>query len=130
MSDKHKKLLTITFLVINYNQKGEIKMETQDLIILHHLKKHRSITSWEAIEKYRITRLSARIFNLRGKGYDIITRYETNEVTGTRYARYVLLRSKDWSEADLFELPKEKFTGKFAVSDEEYDMLVKATQEM
>ena len=105
-------------------------METQDLIVLNHLKQHRSITSWEAIQKYRITRLSARIFNLRDKGYDIISIYETNEETGTRYARYTLLRSKDWSESDLYEMTKEKFTGRYAVTDEEYDMLVKGTQEM
>ena len=29
------------------------------------------ITTWEAIEKYGATRLSAIIFNLRKKGYDI-----------------------------------------------------------
>ena len=33
--------------------------------VLEHLKKHGSITSWEAIELYGATRLSAIIFNLR-----------------------------------------------------------------
>ena len=33
--------------------------------VLVHLLKNKSITSWGAIEKFRITRLSAVIFNLR-----------------------------------------------------------------
>ena len=35
--------------------------------VLQHLQKHGSITSWEAINKYGATRLSAIIFNLRKK---------------------------------------------------------------
>ena len=35
--------------------------------VLEHLQKYGSITSWEAIEKYGATRLSAIIFNLRKK---------------------------------------------------------------
>ena len=34
---------------------------TQENQILNHLKKHKFITSWEAIQEYRKTRLSARI---------------------------------------------------------------------
>ena len=45
---------------------------TQELQILNHLKKHKFITSWEAIQEYRITRLSARIYELREKGHKII----------------------------------------------------------
>lgn len=53
-----------------------------------HLKKHGSITSWEAIENYKATRLSAIIFNLRKK-YDIDTiMMETDE--GIQYGKYVL----------------------------------------
>lgn len=33
--------------------------------VLNHLKEHGSITSWEAIENYGATRLSAIIYNLR-----------------------------------------------------------------
>lgn len=33
--------------------------------VLDHLKKYGSITSWEAIDNYGATRLSAIIFNLR-----------------------------------------------------------------
>lgn len=105
-------------------------METQDLIVLRHLKQHRHITSWEAITKYHITRLSAKIYNLRQLGYHINSVYEQNEETGANYVRYFLIREKNWSEDDLTEMSKERFTGLFDVSDEEYDMLEKQYQEM
>lgn len=105
-------------------------METQDLIVLRHLKQHRHITSWEAITKYHITRLSAKIYNLRQLGYHINSVYEQNEETGANYVRYFLIREKNWSEDDLLDMDKERFTGLFDVSDEEYDMLEKQYQEM
>lgn len=105
-------------------------METQDLIVLRHLKQHRHITSWEAITKYHITRLSAKIYNLRQLGYHINSVYEQNEETGANYVRYFLIREKNWSEEDFTNMDKERFTGLFDVSDEEYDMLEKQYQEM
>lgn len=105
-------------------------METQIQKILNHLKIHKSITSWEAIQKYRVTRLSAVIFVLRERGYDIISNREYNEETGTNYARYVLMRSKNWSEEDLLDLSRDEFTARFEVADEEYEMLHKEMQEM
>lgn len=57
--------------------------------ILNHLKTYGSITSWEAIEKYRATRLSAIIKNLRNEGYHIDTIMKSNGET--RYALYVLV---------------------------------------
>ena len=44
--------------------------ESQKRTILKHLKESKSITSWEAITQYRITRLSAVIYLLRDEGYD------------------------------------------------------------
>lgn len=44
---------------------------TQEEKVLRHLKQFGTITSWEAIMEYGITRLSAKIFNLRKEGYDI-----------------------------------------------------------
>lgn len=41
--------------------------------VLNHLRENGSITSLEAIELYGATRLSAIIYNLRNRGYDIIT---------------------------------------------------------
>lgn len=61
--------------------------------VLKHLKVKGSITSLEAFELYGATRLSAIIFNLRRKGYDITT---TDASCIDRYgrkcnfARYVL----------------------------------------
>lgn len=62
--------------------------------VLNHLKVRGSITSMEAFELYGATRLSAIIFSLRKKGYNI----ETNDGTcidrfGHRcnFARYTLI---------------------------------------
>lgn len=61
--------------------------------VLEHLKKHGTITSLEAIDQYGATRLSAIIFNLRGRGYKIDTvdmpftdRFGTNAT----YGKYIL----------------------------------------
>ena len=55
--------------------------------VLNHLKK-KPITSWEAITKYRATRLADVIFKLRGRGFNIST--ELVENGSVRYARYRL----------------------------------------
>lgn len=62
--------------------------------VIEHLKKYGAITSIEAIEMYGATRLSAIIFELRKKGYNIethsmpfIDRYGNTSV----YGRYVLV---------------------------------------
>lgn len=44
---------------------------TQEDMILNHLKNYKTITSLEAIQEYGITRLSAKIYNLRNMGYQI-----------------------------------------------------------
>ena len=49
---------------------------TQEKEVLDYLRKIGSITSWEAIVEFGATRLSAIIYNLRKKGYNI----ETNDV--------------------------------------------------
>lgn len=41
--------------------------------ILEHFKKYGTLTSMEAFQTYGITRLAARISELREKGYDIRT---------------------------------------------------------
>ena len=62
--------------------------------IRKHLLEKKNITSMEAIELYGETRLSAIIFNLRKKGYNIVNMNETgidrygNEC---RYVRYVFM---------------------------------------
>ena len=66
--------------------------------IIEYMKKHRGITSQDAFRDLGITRLSARIKELRDMGYDITTimidgknRYEER----TRYGLYKLI---DWEE--------------------------------
>ena len=46
-------------------------MISQNKQVLHHLMNHTGITSKEAFENYGITRLSARISDLRERGYEI-----------------------------------------------------------
>ena len=71
--------------------------------VLNHLKTKKNITSWEAIQKYGATRLSAIIFRLRKKGYHIINKDEVdidrygNEC---RYVRYIYLGSKEEIQVD------------------------------
>lgn len=49
--------------------------QTKDVLVW--LKKHRSITSWQAISMFGATRLSAIIYDLRGAGYNIESKRET-----------------------------------------------------
>ncbi len=66
---------------------------TQTEIILDHLLQHKSITSMEAFQNYGITRLSAAVFTLRKRGYDIDTTMEhaTNRYgKKVSYAKYIL----------------------------------------
>lgn len=66
---------------------------TQTRDVLEHLVRYGSITSFEAFKRYGCTRLSARIFVYRKKGYDIVTRQETVKNrygNPTTYARYIL----------------------------------------
>ncbi len=59
-------------IISNYfNISNFIIMKTQLEQIQKHLKGKKKITSWEAIEKYRITRLAHYIYVLRSMGWDI-----------------------------------------------------------
>ena len=61
--------------------------------ILKHLQDFGHITSWQAIEEYGNTRLSATIFNLRQDGYNIKseTIYTKNRYGDpTHYTKYTL----------------------------------------
>ena len=70
---------------------------TNKEIVLKHLKQYGSITSWEAIKEYGITRLGAVIFELR-KEHNI----ESKTVKGTdRYNRKI-----SWAK---YELKKKKW---------------------
>ena len=71
---------------------------TQENQILNHLKKHKFIASWEAIQEYRITRLSGRIYELREKGYEITTKNITEN--GKTFAEYSLISATLLKEKD------------------------------
>lgn len=72
-------------------------MQTQNERILRHLQDNGSITSFEAFTEYGVTRLSARIFELRDDGHQISGIFETaknrygEKVT---YQRYILAERK------------------------------------
>ena len=57
--------------------------------MLNYIRIHGHITSMEAFEKLKITRLSGRIHDLRQQGYPIEMHYETSE-GGTQYGVYTL----------------------------------------
>lgn len=68
-------------------------METQCKLILEHMQKHHGITQKEAINLYGCYRLSARIYDLRDRGYAILTnvREEVNRYgKKSHFAEYVL----------------------------------------
>jgi hypothetical protein len=70
---------------------GESTMSKVDQVV-KHLKTRGHITSWQAIQLYRATRLADIIFNLRSKGMEINT---VMCVKGKeRYARYVYMGKK------------------------------------
>ena len=48
-----------------------MKKYSQKKMILIHLQMHGTITSWEAIQKFSATRLSAIIFDLKEDGHNI-----------------------------------------------------------
>ena len=61
--------------------------------VMLHLIENGNITSWEAIQLYGATRLSAIIFNLRARGMNIDTvMVEFTDRFGSKaqYAKYIL----------------------------------------
>lgn len=70
----------------------------QEEIILEHLRKHKEgITSWESFKFYGITRLSAKIFNLRERGFEIGDNWEEAENRfgeNVRFKRYFLIKER------------------------------------
>lgn len=71
------------------NNDSKSKRVTQEDIVLNHLRRYGTITSLDAFEKYRITRLAVSIHSLRKKGYTIDT-YNVLSSNGRRYGLYEL----------------------------------------
>jgi hypothetical protein len=68
------------------------RKETKKENVIWHLRTYKSITSWQAIQNYGVTRLAAVIFNLKADGWDIYTTKESDGVT--YWAKYILLKDK------------------------------------
>ncbi len=71
----------------------ELNCTPQSRKVLAHLKKRGSITPMEALITYGITRLAARIHELRQAGFDIATQMKRDE-TKKPYATYLITRKK------------------------------------
>ena len=67
-----------------------MKKKTKHQKIKEHLESGKSITSWEAIELYNVTRLAAIIFNLKKDGHEIET--QIIKKNKKRFAQYIYHR--------------------------------------
>lgn len=67
-----------------------LSTDCQNRTILRHLIKYGSITQEEAIERYKVYRLSARIADLRDDKVNISTYREDNRDRRGQHARYFL----------------------------------------
>lgn len=63
--------------------------------VLEHLKKYKTITSWEAIQNYGITRLSEYIRQLRSDGCVITSNWTENINRYGDKVRYVIYELKE-----------------------------------
>ena len=52
---------------------------------------HKKISTWEAIQKFRITRLGAHIYELRRRGMNIAAERKRNPKTGTWFVEYYIV---------------------------------------
>lgn len=71
---------------------------TQEQRVLDYIREHGSITSMQAFTDLKITRLSARIFNLRARGFNIENvshTYKNGQGTTTTYTEYVLIEGEN-----------------------------------
>ena len=62
--------------------------EKQTTLVLNHIKEYSYISPINAFIHYQITRLAARIFELRKKGYLIETVMKKSSPNGREYAHY------------------------------------------
>ena len=74
---------------------GKLKTKhtrSQNDKLLTYLKEHKEgITTFQAVEILRIYRISARVADLRGRGYKISTILHKDEETGKRWGQYILV---------------------------------------
>lgn len=63
--------------------------------VLEHLVTYKTITSWEAIQKYRASRLSVIIFNLKERGHIIETEMVRSEEGPYAIYHYLGVRNEN-----------------------------------
>jgi len=68
--------------------------------ILHHLEAGKTITPLEALGLYGSFRLSAVVYSLKKRGYDIYTNLK-KDMNGSVYAEYSLVRGKDTDQLNF-----------------------------
>ena len=74
--------------------------------VIRHLMRRGHITPWTAIDRYGATRLSAIIFNLRKRGFDITTVMKKGKDRNGYpciYADYYLNREETNRQLSLFD---------------------------
>lgn len=69
-----------------------LRRKTQSDKILAYLKKYNGITNYDAINEFGVLRLSARIFDLRKRGYNIESVYREGVDRNGMTVRYVEYR--------------------------------------
>ena len=82
---------------------------TQKQMVLNHIQTYGSITTWEAIKEYGITRLSDRIFTLKNDNWEIVTEWEygTNRFgKRVKWKKYKLAKKRKITLEDI-----QKFFG-------------------
>lgn len=67
---------------------------TKTEMVLKHLQRYGTITTWTAITKYKATRLSAIIFNLKEQGYDIWSERKSKKDKNGNYEWWVAYHLK------------------------------------
>jgi hypothetical protein len=70
---------------------NQLSFQIQEAIVLAHLRDRGPLSPWEALHRYGIFRLAARVFRLRRDGHDILTRRVKNDF-GNSYAEYHLIK--------------------------------------
>ena len=98
--DKFKQSLLKRYR-IDEEEKDVIR--TQKEIVRDELLRNKETTNWDVIEKYKITRLSEYIRQLRNEGMNIYSKYETDKSTGKTYVRYMLLENINDARGDASE---------------------------
>ena len=62
---------------------------SQDTAILNYLKKGKKLTPLQAVRRLNCLRLSTRVYDLRGRGHNIVSK--TIQVSGKRVSEYSLV---------------------------------------